>query len=288
MDRDADGNAVPRIALFNPFRRAKAAPETFARELLLDDRPLAYRLTRCSRRTIAVHVRRDGVEVRAPHRVALAVIEDFMRSKARWIRRKLSDATPARPFHWASGSELTILGEPVRLAAAPGQKGVTRDGEWLRIGDVPARRVRKPSAPALPATGQEAPATPGTGDDAITKAWRKAVVAWLREAAMAHFAYRAAVLAEKLSVPMPALKLSNAASQWGSCIRHGHEVRVLLHWKLYLLPPHLIDYVVAHELAHIRELNHSPRFWAEVERIYPAAAEARRELRLLGRKLPQL
>jgi predicted metal-dependent hydrolase len=66
--------------------------------------------------------------------------------------------------------------------------------------------------------------------------------------------------------------------------RDGPHIR--LHWKLYLMPPHLIDYVVAHELAHIRELNHSPRFWAQVARIYPGHAQARIELNRSGRALP--
>lgn len=278
---------MPRIALFNVLRRT-APPEHSIREVLLDDGPLAYRLARSRRRTIAIHVRTDGVEVRAPHRVSLADIENFMRSKARWIRRKLSEGKPAQPFRWASGSELTILGEPVRLMAAPELQGIMREGEWLKIGQLGSRRRRAASEmslrPDMDASHIESTLHP---EASLSLAWRKAIIAWLREAAMAHFSVRVAELAARLSVPMPVLKLSNAASQWGSCIRRAHEVRVLLHWKLYLLPPHLVDYVVAHELAHIRQLNHSPRFWSEVERIYPQAAAARRELRLLGRQLPQ-
>lgn len=276
---------MPVMALFNRWRRVPPAEQT-ERALLLDDAPLDYRLTRARRRTIAIHVSRNGVEVRAPTRVSLAEIEAFMRKKARWIRRKLSDSVPAEPFCWASGSELSILGEPVRLVAAPGQRGIVRDGDWLRIGDVGPRRLRKNSTVPTPELPErlDAPST----NDALAVAWRKAVVAWLRDQALAHFNDRATEFAAKLSVPMPELKLSNASSRWGCCIRRGREFRVLLHWKLYLLPPLLIDYVVVHELAHIRELNHSPRFWSEVERFFPGAAAARRELRALGRRIPQL
>lgn len=276
---------MPVMALFNRWRRVTPTEQT-ERALLLDDASLDYRLTRARRRTIAIHVSRNGVEVRAPTRVSLAEIEAFMRRKARWIRRKLSDSAPAEPFCWASGSELGILGEKVCLVAAPGQKGIVRDGGWLRIGDVGRRRLHK--HPSMPTPeSPERPDGPAT-NDALAAAWRKAVVAWLRDQALAHFTARATEFAGKLSVPMPELKLSNASSRWGCCIRRGREFRVLLHWKLYLLPPHLIDYVVVHELAHIRELNHSPRFWAEVARLFPGAAAARRELRVLGRRIPQL
>jgi predicted metal-dependent hydrolase len=84
---------------------------------------------------------------------------------------------------------------------------------------------------------------------------------------------------------MPALRLSNARTQWGSCSARG---RVLLNWRLVLMPGPLIDYVVAHELAHLKELNHSQRFWTLVEGLYPAHLQARRALERLGRQLPEL
>ena len=71
------------------------------------------------------------------------------------------------------------------------------------------------------------------------------------------------------------MRLSNARSEWGSCNRKG-EIR--LYWRLVQLPPDLAQYVVAHEVAHLIELNHSPRFWALVETLYPAHAAARRAL----------
>ncbi len=73
----------------------------------------------------------------------------------------------------------------------------------------------------------------------------------------------------------PTLRLSNARSEWGSCNARG-EIR--LNWRLVQLPPTLAEYVVAHEVAHLVELNHSPRFWALVERLMPGHAALRREL----------
>ena len=63
---------------------------------------------------------------------------------------------------------------------------------------------------------------------------------------------------------------------------------MLLSWRLVHLPPHLTDYVVAHELAHLREISHSPRFWAIVAHLFPEYLSARRELNRLGRTLPTL
>jgi hypothetical protein len=63
---------------------------------------------------------------------------------------------------------------------------------------------------------------------------------------------------------------------------------VLLSWRLIHLPPHLTDYVVAHELAHLREINHSPRFWTIVAHLFPEYLSARTELNRLGRTLPTL
>ena len=75
---------------------------------------------------------------------------------------------------------------------------------------------------------------------------------------------------------MPLIQLSNARTRWGTCHPHG---RVHLNWRLIHMPQHLIDYVVVHELAHLREMNHSPRFWAVVGSVIPDYTARRREMR---------
>ncbi|HNB07544.1 MAG TPA: DUF45 domain-containing protein, partial [Thauera aminoaromatica] len=82
---------------------------------------------------------------------------------------------------------------------------------------------------------------------------------------------------------VPPVSLSSAATRWGSCsTRSG----IRLHWRLIHLEPALIDYVVAHEVAHLAEMNHSPRFWAVVERLYPDWRAARAALRSAAATLP--
>ena len=81
---------------------------------------------------------------------------------------------------------------------------------------------------------------------------------------------------QALAVAPPTLRLSNARTRWGSCHASG---RILLNWRLIQMPARLIDYVVVHELAHLREMNHSPRFWAVVAREIPDHTARRHEIR---------
>jgi len=222
-----------------------------------------YRLVRSRRRTIAIHIGHAGVEARAPLSASVAEIEAFMRRKQSWITRLLENVGETTPFLWKNGAKLPLLGTPVTLVAAPERNGIAMENDCLLIGRA-GNRIRAESH------------------------WRKPVIAWIRERALAHYMQRCNALAPKLDVDVPKLRLTNAAMRWGSCTLHPTGARIRLHWKLYLLPPHLGDYVIAHELAHILELNHSPRFWAQVARLYPDYGTARRELNRRGRALPLL
>ena len=105
---------------------------------------------------------------------------------------------------------------------------------------------------------------------------RERVQRWLHVQALEVFGERLPVYAAKLGVEFRAYALSSAATRWGSCSSDG---KIRLNWRLIHFPVHVIDYVVAHELAHLREMNHSPRFWATVESIFPDFREARHTLK---------
>jgi len=249
-----------------PRRRVATAAVVETRQLMLAAQALDYRLVRAHRRSISIHVGADGIETRAPLPVPLSEIEAFMRLKADWMLARLTEFGDLRNFVWEHGALLPLLGGEVPLASAPDHCGIAlRDGT-LVVGDRDHR------------------------GRTTRKDWRTRVIAWLRDEALMHFADRAIAMAGQLGVDAPSVHLSNANGRWGSCtrLRGGEGARIRLHWKLYLLPPHLIDYVVAHELAHIRQLNHSPRFWAEVTKLCPDYAAARRELNQRGRALPIL
>jgi predicted metal-dependent hydrolase len=237
--------------------RARAA----LRRIALQSGTLWYGLLRAQRRTLTIVVESGAVEVRAPRWTPLAEIEGFIRDKEPWISRRVEEARrKPRPFAWLAGERLPVLGESLRIVVTPGGPPgeVRRVDDHLEVG--------------LPGD---------TGGPAL----RDAVLEWLCREAKHLFKQRITLYAPRLGVPEPELRLSNARTQWGSCSARG---RVLLNWRLIHVPVRLIDYVVAHELAHLRELNHSRRFWALVENAYPGCGAARRELNRMEKQLPNI
>jgi predicted metal-dependent hydrolase len=222
------------------------------RQVQLTGGILSYKLVRARRRTIALFVDGNGIEARAPRHAAVAEIETFMREKERWIRRRLAAPRP-RPFVWEAGTTLPWLGQPVTLAPRIGEISVRLSCGLLEVG-----------------LANEA-------------SLRERVLGWMREQALALFRERVVALSRLLDLTVSGVALSNAKTRWGSCSASGW---IRLNWRLMLLPPHLVDYVVAHELAHRRELNHSVRFWNVVATLYPRYREARRELSARSKTLP--
>jgi len=108
---------------------------------------------------------------------------------------------------------------------------------------------------------------------------------WLKTHTLELLAPRVAQYAARLGLVAPALGISNARTQWGVCMADG---RIRLSWRLAHLAPELADYVVAHEVAHLVELNHSKRFWRLVETLYPDWRAARQRIRLAAAALPIL
>lgn len=241
--------------------RAAAGPRvtTALRQASLGGRTIPYELVRTRRRSIAIQAVADGIRVRAPQRAAVADIEHFMLTHADWIAAHLAECRRRPAFAWQDGSVLPLLGSPVRITGVDGLPAINRLDNLLNV----------PSA-------------------MLEKGCREAVLAWIKSSAEAVFRDRIAHHAEKMGASPPTLRLSNAKTRWGSCAHGPGGTRISLHWKLYLFPPALIDYVIAHELAHLRQMNHSARFWLEVERLYPDYRAARLELRRAAKTLPPI
>ena len=235
------------------------------REAVLDGRTVAYRLVRVRRRSIGFVVDADGLTVRAAPRVALREIDAAVREKRAWIVARL-------------------LEQRERATRALAARVVWRDG--VAIDHLGARLVvaLDPAAPLGAAL-----VAPFTGDarlvvalprDAAAERIREAVQSWQQREARRVFAERAAHFAAQLGVRVRRLSLSSAATRWGSASADGS---VRLHWRLIEHPLATIDYVVGHELAHLREMNHGPRFWAIVESVVPDYRASRARLRAEGR-----
>lgn len=239
-----------RVALLE----TATASET--RSALIGGREISFTLVRCRRRSIGLKVDGDGLTVRMPLRASRRWLQSALEEHAAWILNKLEEWSrrPGRLPVWSACGIFPLLGRDYALA--PDGDG----GFQPRALDSAQRPL--PFAHGLPAAEVELLMT-----------------AWYRERALACFRERIAHYAPRLGVAPPPVKLSNARSQWGSCSR---ATGIRLNWRLAMFPLHLVDYVVAHELAHLVEMNHSPAFWRTVERIYPGYRSARRELGSLG------
>lgn len=185
-----------------------------------------------------------------PRRASLAAGVSFARSQEAWIRTRLAqipDATPLMP-----GVALEVAGERLTIRHDETSRGATRrvDDILLVSGDprFVARRVRD----------------------------------WLRAQARERVTSRAHHLATGLARQVSAVRITDTRSRWGSCAPNG---RLSFCWRLVLAPATVIDYVVAHEVAHLVHLNHGPRFWQLVDQLTPHRLDAQAWLRRNGARL---
>lgn len=220
---------------------------------------VAYLLVRSSRRSIGLEVSDCGLTVRAPQRASMAQIEAVLQDKARWVLHKLGERQ-TRSQHqpqiaWQHGAQLPYLGGTLTLHLNP---AAPRTGELLAVGDACwVLHVRLP---------QDAPAA---SVRALVSAW------WLRHARSV-LTERLQRFAPALGVQWQSLRLSNARTRWGSAKQDGS---IMLNWRLLHFRLPVLDYVVIHELSHLRVMNHSPHFWAVVASICPDYLRLCAELR---------
>ncbi len=232
---------------------ARRNRDGLVKRITLGAETVEYRLIRARRRTIGMEVDLTGLSVRAPKWVTLSEIEAALQERAAWIVKALAEWRARRrdvmPREWKSGAPILYRGRELALEVFP------------------ARRVR-----IAPDLFHLTVLHPHAQDEALVA---ELVGKWLRDEAWTFVAPQVTTYAGRLTAAAPTVRLSNARSEWGSCNARG-EIR--LNWRLVQLPPVLAEYVVAHEVAHLVELNHSPRFWALVESLLPGHAALRREL----------
>jgi predicted metal-dependent hydrolase len=229
--------------------RPEASPALLAVTGL--DRPVALRRNARARRlSLKLDPASGEVVVVAPLRVPAQMIADFVNRHAEWVRRRRA-AMPCRtPFQ--PGAEIPILGAPHRILHDPAAgRGVRWAEGELRVGG-PAEHLGARLA------------------------------AWLRVEARRQLLARSRAMALKLGVTVAAVTVRDTRSRWGSCASSG---RISYSWRLLLAPESVLDYVVAHEVAHLVEMNHSSRFWAVVDRLHPDADRCRAWLKAKGQDL---
>ena len=269
---DAEEERLPEIevpAAADVLRHPRAN-----RELALDGRRVAFLLKRSRRRSIGFVIGLEGLAVSAPKWVTLRDIDAAVREKGGWILTKLDEQrrrslqAAAERIVWGDGATLQFLGAPVRvtLAALPGLAA----GE-VRLEELQAGAAGAGAATAAPLRRLHV----GLPIDVSPERLRDVVQSWLQREARRLFEARSAHFAERLGVRVTRLSLSSAKTRWGSANAGG---AIRLHWRLVQYPLATIDYVVAHELAHLREMNHGPRFWAVVGSVVPDYRAARSQL----------
>ena len=163
----------------------------------------------------------------------------FARDKSGWVARRLAALPPLVPF--ADGATIDLHGESLVIRHVGGFVATHRDGPVLAVGGAPehiARRVRD----------------------------------WIKAQARDILTRRSREIAQRIDKPIHSVRLGDPRSRWGSCSPDGV---INFSWRLILAPRFVVDYVVAHEVAHLRELNHGSRFWRLTETLCPDMERAR-------------
>lgn len=235
------------------------------RQIALGEHRVAYELRRARRKSIGFVVGDEGLTVSAPRWVGLAEVEAALREKSAWILRKLheqrerSRRLAAARVDWRDGTAIPFLGETVIVVLDPRATGAVLNTDASALPGVPSLTLHL-----------------GLPQGAAPEQIRDAVQSWLQRQARRIFEQRCQLYAERLSVRMTRLSLSSAATRWGSASADGS---IRLNWRLVHFGMPVIDYVVAHELAHLREMNHSSAFWGVVKSVLPEFEQARSALR---------
>jgi predicted metal-dependent hydrolase len=238
------------------------------RRAVLEGTAVAYEFRRGRRRNIGFQVGPEGLTVSAPRWVPLYEVEAALQSKATWVLRKLDEMRDrARKLEtarieWREGAVFPFLGDNVVVVLDPRQ-GAGGGGVLHTADQALPREARHALHLGLPQA-------------ASAEQVRDAVQAWLMRQARRVFIERLDHYAPQLGVQWRKLSLSSASTRWGTA---GADGSIRLNWRLIHMRLPVIDYVVAHELSHLRVMDHSPRFWDTVRTVVPDYENLRSQLR---------
>lgn len=250
--------AIPALLSNPPSKTAGIRWRTIA----VSGSTLGFSVRRSKRNTIGLSVNEAGLLVTAPGWVTLSQIDEVVQEKLAWILDKAwahqdkAERTQKAESQWCPEGVIPFMGQALHLQI-PGdgaQVSVSADNE------VPHNlRLHLPL---------EATAHP---ERICTMA-----CVWLQAQARQHYAQRIAHFSQLYGLSPSSWRLSSASTRWGSCSSTG---RIALNWRLIHFTPFIIDYVIVHELAHLKEMNHSSRFWQLVQKMLPDYKTAREALR---------
>lgn len=226
--------------------------------------PFAFKLVRSARRrSISIEIAKAQVVVRAPHFVAKADIEKFVREKSLWVQQKLvqqeKQLSALPEYTFANGSSIPYLGEALELVVHTQPKAdVVRYGEKLLV--ILTSRSRLPSEQQT----------------------KRLVSAWYQEQAHKLLQAKTDAAVARLGTNYRGITLKATRSKWGHCTAQG---AIQYNWQIVLAPEPIVDYLVAHEVSHLLHHNHSPAFWAVVASLCPNYKQCRAWLKAHGMQL---
>ena len=240
------------------FRQPRRTSPSQKYRIVLAGNTVEYELLRSNRKTIGLTINEHGLRITAPKWVTLKAVEKAIRQKEKWITEKLGifhgqsgAGSKKHALSFSEGETIYLLGEPytLRLHTGPGESVVADDAK---------KEIHVTTADT-------------------TKRWivREMLMIWFSRKALDVFTSRMPVYADRLDLSYRGLSLSSAKSRWGSCCSTGH---IRLNWRLIHFGMEFIDYVIVHELAHLREMNHSKRYWDIVSVVFPDYKAIRKAL----------
>lgn len=197
---------------------------------------------RARRIALRIDAAGDAVEMVLPRRSSRAEALRFLEASRGWIDAKLAALPPRIPF--ADRSSIPVMDLPHVIRAMGAVRG--RGPAWIEDGEL---RI--------------------AGDPAFLA---RRARDFLRDLAKRELTARAQALAARIDQKIKRVTVRDTVSRWGSCARGGN---LSFSWRLIFAPEAVIDYVVAHEVAHLIEMNHGPRFWRLVEKLHPGAKAQR-------------
>ncbi|MGQ3672333.1 M48 family metallopeptidase [Xanthobacter sp. TB0136] len=233
---------------------AVAVPERLDMELDGVRTPVFIRRNAKARRlTLRVRAASRDVVLTAPPHVSIASIKEFAIRHREWVRVRLGRLPESVPFE--AEAIIPFRGVPHRIVHEPSARGTV----WLGAGEEKTLHV-----------AGEAPHLPRRVGDFLKREARHDLTAAVEK------------YAAVLGVQVNRITLRDTTSRWGSCSAKGD---LSFSWRLILAPPGVLDYLAAHEVAHRLEMNHSPRFWKAVDRVFPEREKAETWLRIHGASL---
>ncbi|NRB39054.1 MAG: M48 family metallopeptidase [Pseudomonadales bacterium] len=221
--------------------------------------PLEYTVTRSRRKTVALYIRNNSVEVRAPHFVSKREIHDWVHTKADWIEKRLKQQQQKkyeRPLI-QDGENLLFMGSPKKITVTEGKNQVDESGSQIIISS------KKPN------------------DHEINQALLEK---WLKQEAQHYIDERCLELATCMQVQdqISMIKYRKTKTKWGHCTSTGI---LQFNWLIIMAPVEVIDYLLIHELSHLSHMNHSHQFWHRVASFCPDYQQHRKWLNEQGHKI---